>query len=325
MSLCPLPFQTPDEYPISVAWLMVLIDMMVLLDVANLQTAQALPEALSKRIGQGDATVSTATPVRKLKETVVPEAEFSDSSCELGNFEALRRSLDHSGYLFLRSVLNRERLLRVRQEILELCREHGWLDSCAPLLDGVYSGVPFPDYNREYMPMYRMLLRLESFNRLARTSELMDLFANLLQGKVLCHPRVIARVSFPMNYAFTTQPHQDFHYIRGTTETYTAWIPAGDCPHELGGLALAEGSHRLGYLPHDPAVGAGGRGIQTSKLKVRWLAADFRQGDVLIFHSHTIHGALENHSPDRLRLSLDYRYQLAANEIHPDSLKPHGG
>jgi ectoine hydroxylase-related dioxygenase (phytanoyl-CoA dioxygenase family) len=132
-------------------------------------------------------------------------------------------------------------------------------------------------------------------------------------------------VSFPQHYAFTTQPHQDFWYIRGTPETFTAWMPVGDCPRELGGLALLERSHKLGFLPHEKAIGAGGNGVRTDKLGLRWLASDFNAGDVVIFHSYMIHGALDNHTPDRLRLSLDYRYQRANEAVDPSSLKPHYG
>ena len=39
-----------------------------------------------------------------------------------------------------------------------------------------------------------------------------------------------------------------------------------------------------------------------------WLTADYRPGDLLVFHSLMIHRALPNTS-DRIRLSLDTRYQ----------------
>ena len=271
-------------------------------------------------------TATQLAPVQeKLQEKITPAGEFLDSTSLRNAPQELRRRLADSGYLFLRGLVDRVALEQLRREILELCREHGWLLPGAPLLDGVYSGIPFPDYRLDYIPMYRKLIKLESFNAFARSKELMALFGQLLEGAVLCHPRTIARVSFPRHYANTTQAHQDFYYIKGTPDTYTAWLPAGDCPRELGGLALLEGSNKLAFLPHVPAIGAGGNGVKTADLGLRWLAADFNMGDVVIFHSHTIHGALENHTPDRLRISLDYRYQRANEEVSPSSLKPHLG
>ncbi|MCW8133884.1 MAG: phytanoyl-CoA dioxygenase family protein [Planctomycetota bacterium] len=269
------------------------------------------------------ATALQAT--EKLVEHIEPVGTFRDTDPRAESPETLRARLAEEGYLFVRGLMNLDGLLELRCQILELCREHGWLAPGAPLMDGVYSGIPFPAHNTEYMALYRKLQKLDLFNDFARSREIMDFFATLLQGEILCHPRTIARVSFPRNYGFTTQPHQDFFYIRGAAETYTAWIPVGDCPRELGGLALLEGSHKHGFLPHEKAIGAGGNGVRTGKMGLRWLASDFRAGDAIVFHSHTIHGALENHTPDRLRLSLDYRYQLAKDDVDPSSLKPHGG
>jgi ectoine hydroxylase-related dioxygenase (phytanoyl-CoA dioxygenase family) len=47
----------------------------------------------------------------------------------------------------------------------------------------------------------------------------------------------------------------------------------------------------------------------------RWLTADFRPGDVLIFTMFTLHASLDNQSENRLRLSTDTRYQLASDPV----------
>ncbi|MBA3707314.1 MAG: phytanoyl-CoA dioxygenase family protein, partial [Planctomycetes bacterium] len=96
-------------------------------------------------------------------------------------------------------------------------------------------------------------------------------------------------------------------------------------PTRLGSLAVLEGSHRLGFQEHVPTIGAGGSGVRTEHLALRWIGGDFRLGDALLFHSHTIHAALDNQSVDRLRISLDYRYQRVDTDIDPSSMEPHGG
>lgn len=262
---------------------------------------------------------------RKLAERIVPSGAYRPSNDARQDAAELRRRLQADGYLFFRGLLDAGRLLALRREILELCRAHGWLKPDAPLLDGVYAGIPFPDYRTEYMPLYRKLIRMEAFNAFSCSPEILRLFEFLLGGEVLAHPRNIARISFPRHLANTTQPHQDYHYIRGTPETYTAWIPCGACPRDLGGLALLEGSHTRGFLKHVPAIGAGGHGIPLSEAPGRWLTAEYAPGDFVLFHSYTIHGALPNESPERLRISLDFRYQRADAPVDPSSLKPHGG
>ena len=111
----------------------------------------------------------------------------------------------------------------------------------------------------------------------------------------------------------------------GLARLATAWIPLGDCPKTLGSLAVLAGSHHGGVYPVHPATGAGGLGIDTEELPYRWAASDFEAGDVVFFHSHTVHKGLPNLSRDRLRLSVDYRYQPASQPVVQSSLEPHYG
>lgn len=267
---------------------------------------------------------ATAAPAPRLAERIRPTGEYEASNALLKDPPALRARLAESGYLFFRGALDRERLLDARLDILKLCRAHGWIMPGSDLRDGVYSGIPFPDHPA-YNKLYRELLELDSFNGFAVSPEILRICEAVLDGPVQSHRRTIARVSFPRHYVNTTQPHQDFFYIRGTPQTYTAWIPCGDCPNELGGLALLEGSHAQGFLPHVPAIGAGNHGIPTAGWPNRWLTTDYRAGDFVLFHSHTIHGALDNHTPDRLRVSFDFRYQRQGEAIDPGSLRSHLG
>jgi ectoine hydroxylase-related dioxygenase (phytanoyl-CoA dioxygenase family) len=123
-----------------------------------------------------------------------------------------------------------------------------------------------------------------------------------------------------------TPPHQDYFYIKGTPDTYTCWIPAGDCPEELGGLAVMPGTNQLGMLRHEPMQGTGGHGVSHERCEEMgkpWLTADFKTGDLLLFHGHTLHKALDNRTEDRLRVSLEYRFQRKKDDIDPGSMAIH--
>ena len=270
------------------------------------------------------AVAQPAQPER-LADRIKLDGPYQVSNDALKSPEELQRRLADSGYLFFKGLLNKDELLNLRRDVLGLCQEHGWLLPSAPLMDGVYYGGPFPDHHGDYMTLYRKLQKLERFNSFSLSPEIIKLFEVVLNSEILAHPRNIARITFPRHYGNTTQPHQDFFYIRGTPETFTTWIPIGDCPREMGGLALLEGSHKLGFMKHEPAIGAGGNGVRTGTLGLKWLSSDYEAGDIVLFHSYTIHGALDNHTQDRLRLSLDYRYQRAKDEVDPSSLRPHGG
>jgi ectoine hydroxylase-related dioxygenase (phytanoyl-CoA dioxygenase family) len=147
---------------------------------------------------------------------------------------------------------------------------------------------------------------------------------------VLAHRLRIGRITFPNNVNQTTAAHQDFNYIRGTSETYTIWTPIGDCPFDLGGLAVLRGSHRAGFIEHEVIKEKkyANHGLSDAQLPAagaEWHAGDFAAGDVLVFHSYTVHKALPNLTKDRLRLSTDNRYQRAGDTIADISTKSHYG
>lgn len=240
--------------------------------------------------------------------------------------DALRRVAASDGLLFLRGVLDAAAVIEVRNDILSLCEEAGWLRPDSETSLGIaHPAATCVEPQPEFMQVYNRIMLLESFHRLAHAKPLIRLFDELFEEPTLVHARNIARIVFPNNTKFTTPSHQDFVHVQGTESTWTAWIPLGDCPKELGALALMPGSHRAGVLPTHTAYGAGGLGIDTDVLPYSWQTADFRCGDVVVFHSLTVHRALPNLSEDRLRLSVDFRYQGASQPATLASFLPHYG
>ncbi|MFW2334219.1 phytanoyl-CoA dioxygenase family protein, partial [Ilumatobacter sp.] len=153
--------------------------------------------------------------------------------------------------------------------------------------------------------------------------------------------------SFDMRWPRFVRPgegcgfHCDGPYMnRGTSRIYSSWIPLGRIDRHEGALILLENSHRserlhLGYLRAD-ADRDGLTWLDDDPVAVqsaygdRWLTADFRPGDVLLFGMHTLHGAIDNASPvGRCRLSSDSRYQRVDEPADPrwngTDFEGHGG
>jgi hypothetical protein len=251
----------------------------------------------------------------------VPYVESNDA---LGHPEALRARMEWDGCLFFRGLVDTAALLEVRRDILELCREEGWLAEGSALMDSVAApGLRHVEPEPDFMKVYERVMKLESFHALAHDPAMLAMYRDLIGETVLVHPRNIARIIFPQNTQYTTPAHQDYIYIQGTPETFTSWIPLSDCPREFGSLSILVGSHRQELLPTHPALGAGGRGVNTDHLDLPWAEGDFRLGDFLVFHSHAVHRALDNRSSDRLRLSVDFRYQGVSQPLVKESLLPH--
>ena len=245
----------------------------------------------------------------------------------LSDLAALRAQMTEAGYLFLKQVAPKDELLKLRQDILELCAAAGWLDSEADLMDGFWSGAgPHTEGNPEYMAVYRDVIHLDRFKSVPEHPDLVRLIEPLTGPPVLTHRRKIGRMTFPQNVGQTIMAHQDWYYIRGTPETYTMWIPLGDCPMELGGLMMLAGSHQHGFIDHrklpDLNVAFALEEDQWPA-GLEWHASDFELGDVVIFHSYTIHKALPNRTANRLRLSIDNRYQQDGTAIEPGSMGTH--
>jgi ectoine hydroxylase-related dioxygenase (phytanoyl-CoA dioxygenase family) len=133
-------------------------------------------------------------------------------------------------------------------------------------------------------------------------------------------------LSFPAHYEISTPPHQDYPNNQGTPNLTAAWIPVGDCPPELGGLAILRGSHTYGVLPLDWHLGAGNRqAIVPEKMleDLHWVTTDFNAGDVLVFGAMTVHASLHNASEFFMRLSVDFRYQQEGEALTEPCLQPH--
>ena len=248
---------------------------------------------------------------------------FRESADVIEHGDALRQRLHEDGYLFLPGLLPRDVLEELRLTWLRIICDAGWVRRDRDLNEGVADLNGFcVEPEPRYMDVYHDVYRLPEFHGLQHHPRLIGLFERILGGEVLPHPRLIGRTIFPAREAYTTPPHQDYIPIQGTPESYTAWIPLSDIPPEMGGLQLSEGSHQRGVYEFRPALGAGGIEV-VDPLEGSWVNSPFRQGDVLIFHSMTVHKGVPCHG-ERLRLSMDARYQRVADPIVEEGLKPHG-
>lgn len=249
---------------------------------------------------------------------------FLVSNDALGDSAELRSRMERDGYLFIKNLLSQESVKKTRREIVALLEAAKWLKEGANPMEAVAApGVRHVEPEPGYMEVYNELIKGEEFNRLALDSDLIHTLDALFGEPTLAHSRNIARIIFPHNTLYTTPSHQDYIHIQGTMETYTTWAPLGDCPKDLGSLVVLQGSHKAGVLPVESAYGAGGLGINTEALPYQWVGSDFERGDVVIFHSLTVHKALPNLADEQIRLSVDFRYQPVSHPIDKSSLEPH--
>jgi len=264
-------------------------------------------------------------------ESSIKKIPFADSSLLLDDMDALRKRANRDGFLFFRGFLPADEVLAVRRDMLCVLEKFGWrqpgLDSrdCRVLLDKL-NEVPDGEMREDIgvsHAAYHDVQKLESLHRLPHHPKLLALFRRLFDSEILVHPRHIARMITGHRVMTPTPPHQDFPLIQGTVETWTCWMPMGDCPRELGGLTFLKGSHHNGYLPIQNAKGAGGLAVRLCPWENEWCEGDYQTGDIVIFPSHTVHKGVRCLIKDAVRLSLDVRYQSVHEPIEERSLQPH--
>ena len=239
----------------------------------------------------------------------------------------LRERMASDGYLFLRGYLNREDVLAARREITNRMARDGQLaagtDPMLALPAADYAKRFSPDLARDNAPLHKVLY----------AGPMIKFFRRFLGGPVLHFDYTWFRSIGPGK---GTPSHCDSVYMgRGTENLYTAWTPIGDVSLQTGGLMILEGSinHqrlRKTYCKSDVdsfCVNRKGRAGEDAWSKTagaltknpaqlakvlggRWLTAEYRAGDVLIFSIFTVHGSLDNRS-NVIRLSSDSRYQPA--------------
>jgi hypothetical protein len=235
-------------------------------------------------------------------KAMVASTELADSRGLFGDWKALRIRIATDGYVFMRGLLDPDMVRDVGRTGLAHLQRAGWT---LPGPDPVQA-APRPPVRAVRMrdafadPGYRQILADPGFNKIPFLSPLADLMAQILGPAGICYPLKVPRVVYPVSLA-PRQPgnvvHKDY---RSVQDMFTSWVPFGEIPPSLGGLAVEPGSQhtaRVGYRP-------------LNRLEPGWLTADYEAGDVLVFHCLTTHAALPNHE-ERMRFSGEYRWQLA--------------
>lgn len=238
--------------------------------------------------------------------------ELPDSAPLLGDPERLRERWRLDGVLYLRDVIDHRAVATVREQYLARLKDLGVVDGdeIEPRWNGkgrVDGGLarPVPD------EVWRSLVSDPSFDSVVRA------FLGEAPSWV---PIVVHRTAPPAPSGTKSAPfagrHQDGIYNYGI-DFITCWVPLMDIGDEVGGLAVAPGTHKGSLYPRNVFSNPNQRvGIPEGAIPAAdWRRPNYRAGDLLMFHSMTAHAGLPNRS-DKFRLSMDVRF-LPKGEAKP--------
>ncbi len=259
---------------------------------------------------------------------------------------ALRMQVERDGYLYLPGFFDRDDVVTVRHEILSMLKRKGHLEPGSEPSDalphrartqGISSQMgssSMDDIGRDCQAMQTLLYG----------DHTKRFFSRFLGATVRHFDLTWFRAIAP---GLGTVPHCDVVYMgRGTKHLYTIWVPYSDIALQMGGLMILEnsGSPRVQnklsrYLRRDVDEYCSNEPLPAhmdltsvtdnkvwngwltdnpvslrKNLGGRWLTAEYRMGDAVVFPIHVVHGSLDNQS-DKIRLSSDARYQREDDPI----------
>jgi len=266
-------------------------------------------------------------------------AHMEDCNWLLDDAASLREHMREKGYIYLPGHLGRERVERGRGVFIEALQQAGALDPAFDPMEGVLR-KPFraPGFSGGVLQQMFPDSQWRWIHDLLYAGPMMDVARMLCDGEVRAYDFTWTR---QVNPGPATQIHSDVVYMgRGTHDLYTAWTPMGDNGFDTGGLLLLEGSNRHegmkksywqsdvdAFCTNKPdatkwgkswgtggALGGSAKQLLKSLGCPRWLTADYKMGDVVLFNCYTVHGGTDNRS-NKVRLSTDTRYQRADQPI----------
>ncbi|MCE2399742.1 phytanoyl-CoA dioxygenase family protein [Candidatus Poribacteria bacterium] len=257
-----------------------------------------------------------------LHQEVEVSTDLRESNDILDNPDALHERIAEDGYLLIRGLHDKKTVLAARQAILEKLATKRMLAPETPLMEGIFN-PDYPEPTSTGSMGNKALTQLPAFKAVVEGQPIMDFFKHFLGGD--------AR-TFDFKWLRTAGPgsgspiHYDIVFMgRGTQNLYSCWTPFGDVSLDMGPIVFCLGSNRFekvretygqADVDHDLIEGH----FSDNPLEIiekfggHWATTSFSVGDVIIFSMFLMHASLVNTS-DKIRITADTRYQLAAEAI----------
>ena len=235
----------------------------------------------------------------------------------------LREQFQQQGYLFFKNYVAADRCKLMLQELLAQLQPHitAGEGAAPPQLNG----EPFFETDPVWDDVYPKIQALEGFHGFFHEPEVQALMQTVTDSDAFVYPMKMARISTPRKIGYETPPHQDAHSHNAGPTMAGIWVALHDVSADMGRVKVLANSHLRGVRPVFTTQGVGGIQCEIYEDEDTWHVSDFNQGDVLIFHSRTVHKAEPNVSENSVRLSIDTRFCDYGAPVFSSNLEPHHG
>lgn len=235
----------------------------------------------------------------------------------------LRARFQEWGYLYFKKYVAADKCQALMQDFIGQLAEHIAYDENLGL--PVLTGTPFSETDAIWDQVYPEMQSLESFHSFFHDAHIRSLMEMVSNSPVFAYPMKMARVSTPGRLGYETPPHQDARsHVAGPTMC-GIWVALHNITTEMGRLKILPRSHINGVREIMPAQGVGNVQCEIFADETVWHVSDVEQGDVIIFHSCTIHAAQPNVSERIARMSVDTRFCDYGAPVFFSNMEPHHG
>lgn len=237
--------------------------------------------------------------------------------------EALQARFQQLGYLFFRNYINADSCDELLAALVEQTEGQVSLDDATGL--PCLKGRPLAESDADWDRIYPRIQGLESFHSFFHREPILEIMRLIAGPRVFVYPMKMARISTPRKIGCETPPHQDAYSHHAGPTMAGIWVGLHDISTDMGRLKVLPGSHKQGVRKVFTAEGVGGVQCEIYPEETTWHVSDVTQGDVLIFHSATVHKAEPNTTDTTVRISVDTRFCDHGAPVFSTNLEPHHG
>jgi len=214
-------------------------------------------------------------------------------------------SYNEHGFFLARDLLVGVDLLPVEQRCLKIIEAH-FGKKFAGLMDPALIDYVTTDREAEQF-LYSEIRKHPELQELSLNSRITTVIKRLLRkDDIVLLEKIPFRIDCPLTIRELAVWHQDLYYVKGATETVTAWIPLFDVSFKEGCLLIMPDTHKMGPIPHnEPTLGKKFYPSDIFDRPVQYV--EMKRGDVLFFNSCLLHSSGNNIS-DTIRFSIQSRY-----------------
>jgi ectoine hydroxylase-related dioxygenase (phytanoyl-CoA dioxygenase family) len=235
---------------------------------------------------------------------------------------ALRERFQEWGYLYIKQFVPAQRCNELLEALLSQAHPHIRREgSSSPHL----SGEPFFETDPTWDEIYPKIQSLEAFHSFFHHPHIVGLMETVTGSEAFVYPMKMARISTPGKIGFETPPHQDAHSHHAGPTMAGFWVALHEVSEGMGRVKVLPKSHVGGVRPVFNTPGVGGVQCEIYDDEQTWHVCDHEIGDVLIFHSCTVHKAEPNTTDNSVRMSVDTRFCDYGAPVFSTNLEPHHG